>query len=69
MQQEYPLPFFVTSPALLQGDIRAFIESPELRQVWAERGQAHVERFHAPDAWVERTRRIYAGDPLEMVAA
>jgi hypothetical protein len=68
MKREYPLPFFQTNPDRLEDDIRAFIGSADLREEWADKGRQHVERFHAPEAWVERTRSIYTGTPLEAVA-
>jgi glycosyltransferase involved in cell wall biosynthesis len=61
MKKEYPLPFYRTNADALQDDIRNFVRTPRLRRVWAERGREHIDRFHAPDAWVERTRQIYSG--------
>jgi hypothetical protein len=68
MKRDYPLPFFVTNPDRLEDDLRAFIGSAELREEWAAKGRRHVERFHAPDAWADRARGIYAAE-RETVAA
>jgi hypothetical protein len=69
MRQQYgQIPFFTTTGDLIERDIRRFIEDPDLRQEWADIGMAHIERFHVPDAWVRRTRELYAGDRLEAVA-
>lgn len=70
MRQEFGgLPFFPTSAVRLQADLRSFFDSAELRDEWTAIGRAHVDRFHAPAAWVERTRRIYAGDRIALAAA
>jgi hypothetical protein len=62
MSREYPLPFYRTTTDALEDHIRSFVDSAKLRDEYARRGRDHVERFHAPDAWVERTRRIYSGE-------
>lgn len=63
MRREYGgvLPFYTTTPDTLVSDIRKF-RDPDLRAEWAAIGRAHVERFHAPDAWAERALRLYTGD-------
>lgn len=69
MRQEYggELPFYPASIPELGADIARFLD-PAVRAEWAERGRAHVDRFHAPDVWVERARAIYSGDRIESAA-
>jgi hypothetical protein len=62
------LPFFLTSAETLADDLRPFIESADLREEWAQIGMRHVERFHAPDAWLAHAERLYMGDVLQDAA-
>lgn len=70
MRREFrgPVPFYNADPMRFVMDLRKFINSPELRTRYAERGRKHVDRYHAPDAWVRRARQIYMGDMVEAVA-
>lgn len=71
MRKEYrgPVPFFQTGVKTVGEDIRRLLGSPELRKEWADRGLRHVRKFHAPEAWVKRARRIYAGEPAADLVA
>jgi hypothetical protein len=56
MRAEYggTLPFLTSDKDNLAANIDALARSPKLRAEWADRGMAHVERFHAPAAWLAR---------------
>jgi glycosyltransferase involved in cell wall biosynthesis len=71
MRKEYrgPVPFYASTEKMVGEDIRKMLASAELRQEWAERGMKHVRKFHAPEAWVRRAHRIYAGDSQREDAA
>lgn len=69
MRQEFgSLPFIEATPDTLTGVVRDLVRSPELRAEWGAIGKAHVDRFHAPDAWTERTRSLYLGNRPAKVA-
>lgn len=60
MQEEFgQMPFFTTSASYIQRDLQSFIHDSELREEWATAGKAHVQRFHAPDAWLANAERLY----------
>jgi hypothetical protein len=69
MRREYgTIPFFTTTGDAIENDVRRFISDPDLRAEWAGIGVRHIERFHVPEAWLRRTRHLYAGEPVELVA-
>lgn len=70
MRREYrsQLPFYAADIEALQADLRALIHDPDLRAEYAKRGEAHVRRFHAPEPWLRRVRKLYAGEGLRAVA-
>ena len=68
MEREFPIPFVQADRGSLLRVLVEMIDSPALRDEWAERGRAHVDRFHAPDAWARRARVIYAAAPAEVAA-
>lgn len=55
------LPFREANPDTLTDAIRSMVKSRELREQWAATGRSHIDRFHVPDAWIERTRSLYEG--------
>ena len=60
MRAEYDgdLPFLTSDADNLADNIKALAASTGLRAEWAERGMEHVERFHAPAAWLARFEEI-----------
>lgn len=68
MAQEFPIPFIQADRGSLLPILTELIASPALREEWAAKGRAHVDRFHAPDAWAKRARVIYAAAPAEAAA-
>lgn len=62
------LPFYLANVPALAQDLQAMIEDPDLRRYWSERGEIHVARFHAPQAWARRVRALYMGEPLTIAA-
>lgn len=61
MKREFDLPFANATPDTLTDVLWSLVQSAELREQWAAKGKAHLERFHVPDAWAQRTRAIYQG--------
>lgn len=69
MRAEYPLPFYATTLTTLQDDLHAFLD-PSLREEWADRGMAHVQRFHTHAAFAKRFHELaeMAIDERELAA-
>lgn len=63
MRQEFggSLPFAEANPGTLTDVVRSLAASEELRAEWGAIGLAHIDRYHVPDAWAERTRALYGG--------
>ena len=54
------LPFYrMGLPGLLDLDVGAMARSADLRSEWAERGMAHIARYHTPEAVAERAHELY----------
>lgn len=53
------LPFLVATPETVGARIGELIADPVLRRYWGDKGRAHVDRYHAPDAWVGHAFRAY----------
>lgn len=68
MRREFggDLPFYLTTGVSLFDDLRQLIADEDLREKWAAIGFRHVQRFHAPQAWLERAHRIYAAEPVKI---
>lgn len=54
------LPFVNATPDTLETLVERLIADRDERARWGETGRAHVDRFHAPAAVVERALDIYA---------
>jgi hypothetical protein len=55
MRAEYGrLPFLTSDASNLRANLLALAESADMRAEWAARGMEHVQRFHAPEAWLAR---------------
>jgi hypothetical protein len=53
------LPFLHATPDTIYDALRELVESPELRQKYADRGLEHVRRYHAEQVVVEQLKDIY----------
>jgi hypothetical protein len=65
MRAEYAdgLPFLAATPETVGERLAELVRDPDLRRGWADRGRAHLERYHHPDAWLGHAIRVY-GLPL-----
>ncbi|HET8587129.1 MAG TPA: hypothetical protein VFM74_04565 [Candidatus Limnocylindria bacterium] len=60
MKEEFGvLPFYRATEKTIEEAISAMVESADLREEYAERGQQHVERFHAEIPVLERLKELY----------
>lgn len=65
MRREFgELPFYRTTPDMLVPDIRTILRDSDIYARLVEAGTRHVERYHAPEAWLERAMRLYSGEPV-----
>ena len=60
MRKVYPLPFYLTSVEMLADDMRMMATEPVARDIWAGQGMKHVERYHAPKAWMANALAVYS---------
>lgn len=53
------VPYLEASPTNIEDRLAALLDSAELRAEYAERGLAHVRRYHAEEAVVQQLKRIW----------